>query len=72
MRWTLIAGLLVLAGCQGTVGPARRGCVPDTFDAPCLAPDERRQRARGELALPQASPLVGPGTSAGLPTPSPY
>jgi hypothetical protein len=67
MQRIWIAGLVFLAGCQGTIGPARRACVPDTFDAPCLSPEERQQRARSELALPQTSPLVGPGNTGGLP-----
>ena len=66
MRWTSLARLVVLAGCQGTVRPARRPCVPDTFNTPCLAPEERGQRARSELAAPQLSPQVGPGSNGGL------
>ena len=66
MRWILFAGLIVLAGCQNTVGPARRACLTDRIDNPCLTIPEQEQRARDRLALPQASPLVGPGSNAGL------
>ncbi len=66
MHRTLFAGLLLLAGCQGVVGPACRTC-DDSFKCPNLTIEERNQRARSELGLPDSSPMVGPSTNAGLP-----
>jgi hypothetical protein len=65
MRWTLFAGLVLLAGCQGVVGPARRACLDEKIDNPCLSIEEQQQRARDRLALPLDSPIVGPPTNAG-------
>jgi len=64
MHRLLLAGLLLAAGCQGVVGPAQRRCLLDPIDNPCLSPQEQQQRRRDRLALPEASPAVGPRTYA--------
>jgi hypothetical protein len=66
MHRTLFAGLLLLAGCQGVVGPMCRTCN-DSFECPNLTIQERNQRARSELGLPDGSSQVGPSTNAGVP-----
>ena len=67
MRRTLLTGLVLLAGCQSTVGPARRACLTDKIDSPCLSIPEQQQRARDRLALPLDSPALGPRTDADQP-----
>jgi hypothetical protein len=67
MRWTLLVGLLLLAGCQGVVGPVRRTFLSDEVDDPRYTIDEQRQRARDRLGLPEDSSAVGPRTDADLP-----
>jgi len=67
MHRLMFLGLVALAGCQGVVGPVRRGCMADVIDGPCLSPDEQKQRARDQLALPEASRAVGPRTYADNP-----
>jgi len=67
MRGLLLAGLLVLTGCQGVVGPLQRQCITDPIDNPCLTPDEQQMRVRDRLALPEASPAIGPRTYADNP-----
>lgn len=67
MHRLVLLGLLALAGCQGVVGPIQRRCIVDPIDHPCLTPDEQKQRERDRLALPEASPEVGPRTYADNP-----
>lgn len=64
MHRLLLAGLLLGAGCQGVVGPLQRRCLTDPIDNPCLTPEEQQQRRRDRLALPEASPAIGPRTYA--------
>jgi hypothetical protein len=64
MHRNLFAGLVLLAGCQGTVGPAQRACQTDRIDNPCLTVPEQQQRFRDRLALPLESPALGPRTDA--------
>ena len=67
MQRLFLAGLVALAGCQGTVGPVQRRCINEPIDGPCLSPDEQKQRVADELALPKASPAYGPRTYADNP-----
>jgi hypothetical protein len=68
MRRLLFVGLLLLAGCQGTVGPLQRAFTPaPPIDDPRLSITEQQQRERDRLALPDSSPEVGPRTYAGNP-----
>lgn len=64
MRRLFLVGLLLVTGCQGFVGPLQRRCSPVWIDNPCLPPDEQQMRRREGLALPEASPAVGPRTYA--------
>jgi len=68
MHRLLLVGVLVLAGCQGVVGPVQRTAITDPIDDRRLSIDEQKQRERDRLALPDASPTVGPQTYAGNPT----
>lgn len=61
MRRLIVIGLLLLAGCQGIVGPRQRACqTPQRVDDPCLTIDQQERRGRDRLALPDNSPLVAP------------
>jgi hypothetical protein len=61
MRRLLICCLLVLAGCQNIVGPARR--EPVRVDDPRLPIAEQERRGRSYLSVPDASYLAGPQTA---------
>lgn len=64
MHRLMLAGLLLVVGCQGVVGPLQRSLRNQPIDDPCLTPDEQQQRRRDQLALPEASPAIGPRTHA--------
>jgi len=67
-RSLLVAGLLVVVGCQGTTGPVQRREQPPTrIDDPRLTIPEQEQRGRDQLALPERSPDIGPRTYADNP-----
>lgn len=67
MRRLLFVGLAALVGCQGVVGPFQRARNTSPIDAPGLTIEEQKERERAALALPDASPAVGPRTYAGNP-----
>jgi hypothetical protein len=68
MRKLILAGLVLLAGCQGVVGPLQRACYPcQKVDDPCVSIDEQRRRGRNCLALPEESPRVAPPASTAPP-----
>ncbi len=67
MHRLFLTGLLVVAGCQGVVGPIQRRCLTDPIDDPRLSPDEQKARLRERSALPIDSPTVGPRTYADVP-----
>jgi hypothetical protein len=67
MHRLFLVGLLFLAGCQGVVGPVKRTQITEPIDNPCLSIEEQKQRERDRLALPEASPEIGPKTYAGNP-----
>ncbi|MFM7148508.1 MAG: hypothetical protein ACKO23_01575 [Gemmataceae bacterium] len=62
MRKWYVVGLLLLAGCAGTVGPLQRRHRTDRIDDPRLTPDQQKERERDRLPLPDASWGVGPRT----------
>lgn len=64
MRRLILCGLLVLAGCEGVIGPRQRACQPSSINAPCLSPDEQNARLRDQVAVPLNSPTIGPRTYA--------
>jgi len=64
MRRTLLFGLIVLAGCQGVVGPAQRARQAERVDDPRYTIDEQKLRAKDRLGLPDGSKSVGPPTDA--------
>jgi hypothetical protein len=59
MRHILLLGILLLAGCQNTVGPfaARQ---PQRVDDPLLSINEQQRRGRDRLALPEEDGKVAP------------
>jgi hypothetical protein len=59
MHRIILAGVLVLAGCQNVLGPfAPR--TPQRVDDPLLTINEQKNRGRDRLALPEESPNVAP------------
>jgi hypothetical protein len=67
MRRLLPLGILLLAGCQSVVGPAKRGFSTDTVDQPRYNTGEQLRRARDQLAFPDGSTTAGPRTGAEIP-----
>jgi hypothetical protein len=65
MHRILLVGLLVLAGCQGVVGPFQRRAAPS--DNRSLTIDEQERSSRDRLALPQGGAEIGPRTGAEQP-----
>ena len=69
MRRVILLGVLLLAGCQSTVGPfAPRG--PERVDDPLLSIPEQQQRGRDRLALPEDDRGVAPRTFMDRPGPN--
>lgn len=68
----LLAVVMMLSGCQGVVGPFQRKPAPTQprVDDPRLPISEQERRGRDQLALPQWSPNLLPGTYGELPGPS--
>jgi hypothetical protein len=64
MQRILVVGLLVLTGCQGTVGPIQRRSIITPIDDPRLTIDEQKERQRDRVALPESSSVYGPRTYA--------
>ncbi len=64
MRRLILCGLIVLAGCEGVIGPRQRPCLPGKIDDPWLSPDEQKARLRDRVATPLNSPAIGPRTYA--------
>ena len=62
MRRFILCGLLVLAGCEGVIGPRQRACQPGKIDEPWLSLDEQNARMRDRVAVPLNSPTIGPRT----------
>lgn len=63
MRRLLFACLvLILAGCQGVVGPRQRRFLTTPIDDPCLTPGEQKERERDRSPLPEGNPAYGPRT----------
>jgi hypothetical protein len=60
MRWLLLTAVL-LAGCQGTVGPLQRRDQP-AGPITYLPTDEQEARVRDRLPLAPAGPDLGPRT----------
>jgi hypothetical protein len=61
MRQLILPAVLLLAGCQGVIGP-REPRQPVRVDDPRVSIAEQERRGRDRLALPDASSLL-PQTS---------
>ena len=55
MKRLCLLGILLLAGCQGLVGPRERRDNPQQVDDPRLSIYEQEKRGRDRLALPESS-----------------
>ena len=64
-RLILMGALLVLAGCQSTVGPFQHR-KPERVDDPLLTISEQERRGRDRLALPEDSRAILPRTYSGF------
>lgn len=64
MRRLVLVGLVLLAGCQGLVGPRQRRGSTEIVDDPRLPIREQEMRGREFLALPEPSNDVAPRTYA--------
>ena len=63
MRLTFMALTILLAGCQGTVGPLqRRDEPPGPVGAPGLPADEQEARIRSRLPFATGGAAEGPRT----------
>jgi hypothetical protein len=62
MRRLLTLGVLLLAGCQGVVGPFQAR-EPQRVDDPRYSIPEQERRARAQLPLPQESRTIAPPIS---------
>jgi hypothetical protein len=67
MHRLCLLGILLLAGCQGLVGPRQRRDNPQPVSDPSLTMDEQQRRARDRLALPEPSVDLAPRTYTDLP-----
>ncbi|MGL4552779.1 MAG: hypothetical protein ACRC33_16510 [Gemmataceae bacterium] len=61
MRTLLLVGLILMTGCQGTVGPRRR-TPDDDILVPGSTPSEQKAQQRDRLPFGDASPSAGPRT----------
>jgi hypothetical protein len=61
MRTLLLVGVIVMTGCQGTVGPRRRN-PDDNILIPNSTPSEQSTQQRDKLPFGDASPEAGPRT----------
>jgi hypothetical protein len=62
MHRFLVAGVLLLAGCQSILGPFSHR-KPERVDDPLLSISEQKSRGRNRYALPDESATTGPRTS---------
>lgn len=65
MRYMLYVALVLLVGCQNTVGPRERRFDGTRIDDPRLTIDEQQQRGRQRLALGEQSPTIVPPADLG-------
>lgn len=61
MRRMMLLGLLLLAGCQNTMGPLQNRLKPRP-DNPDVSAETQKRFGRDRYAMPDDSPLVGPRT----------
>jgi hypothetical protein len=60
MRWLLLS-VVLLAGCQGTIGPLQRPGQP-VPSLTCLPADQQEAHIRDRLPLSSPGPEIGPRT----------
>jgi hypothetical protein len=58
MRKLILVGVLVVAGCQGVVGPFDRARMQAPVDDPRLPISEQMRNGRDRLAYPDQLPTV--------------
>jgi hypothetical protein len=62
MRTMLLTALLLVVGCQGTVGPLQRLTQDDTIVSPGSSLSEQAVQTRDKLPFGDPSPAAGPRT----------
>lgn len=62
----LLAGTVLLTGCQNVIGPFQSR-KPERVDDPLLSIPEQQRRGRDRLALPEASANYAPPTRVDVP-----
>jgi hypothetical protein len=60
MRRICLVGALLLAGCQGLVGPRQRAEMDLPVDPRNLPTDVQKQIVRDRWGMPDTSPAAGP------------
>jgi hypothetical protein len=64
MRKCFLVGIVMLAGCQGVVGPRERTRMKDPVDDPRYTITEQERRGRDRLAYPEHIPAAEPPRTA--------
>jgi hypothetical protein len=62
MRTVLLSAVLLMVGCQSTVGPWKRSTLDDTIVTPGASLSEQAVQTRDKLPFGDASPAAGPRT----------
>jgi hypothetical protein len=62
MRRIMCLGVVLLAGCQGVVGPREHRDTPIQVDNPCLTIPEQQRLGRDRLAIPEMNTNIAPRT----------
>ena len=65
MRRVMLLGVLILAGCQNTMGPLGNR-FRERPDQPQYDIEEQKRRGRDRFSVPDDSPQVGPRTGVSL------
>jgi len=62
VRRLLFLGLVLMIGCEGTIGPVKRRGMDDTLVKPGSTLAEQEVQVRDKLPFGDASPAAGPRT----------
>jgi hypothetical protein len=68
MQRIVLAGMLLMAGCQHVVGPFQSRT--QRIDDPAISIEEQQRRGRERLALPQDQDSLAPKTYSDFPSPT--
>ena len=67
MRQLLLAGLLLVTGCAGLVGPRKRDAMPEKIDPPFVPIPMQEQRTRDRTSYRDPDTWIGPRTYQEIP-----